>query len=215
MVRYLKFIVLVFGSIGLIVASFFYLQNRKDISIVGDYSDQFEYEYLQSNCPNAINEYYFPCLQDIYNDFAQKVSLTGLSMGMKMAYNVMDDDKDMNKNFSSKELNHLEYTLNYLEINNIAMSNAYKRYHGFSFMYGGYIASLQERYYPKAFEFSENLLIGLQSEKGIKQIKDREIHDDFLKRFEALKVRYYQIKTDVNAYLKKTQKELMSNSKDN
>ena len=116
MVRYLKYIVLIFGGIGLFAASFFYLQNKNDITVALEYRSKIDYEHLNKNCPIKEKDYIFPCIKNEFKEFLDHVSLTGTSMGMKMVFNVMDDDRAQTTVFPSEELKALHFSINYLEL---------------------------------------------------------------------------------------------------
>lgn len=213
MIKYLKYIVIIFGSIGILVGSFFYYQNRQDISMAMEYNKILDYEYLKQNCLGIEKEYYFPCLKNKFAEYLKKVSLTGTNMGMKMVFTVMDDDKDNTKIFTDEKHKNIEYSINYLEINNMAIANAYKRYFGMEMMYGGFLATLENKFYVKAYEFSDNLIIGLDSHDGIQSIKDEQVRDQLNERFQQVKSNYYQLKEEVTEFLAKETKRLSALSK--
>lgn len=197
MVRYLKYIVAVFGTLGLLIGSFFYYQNRVDISQVFKYKKTIDYAFQKKNCSTPDDIY--PCLKVEFISFLKGVSLTGTSMGLKMMFNVMDDVKASTKIYTSKEVKDFNFALYYLEINNLAMDNAYRRYFGFSSLYGGFISSL-ENYYSKAYVFSDNLIIGLNSSKGIQSLKPSKEKVILQNKFKIIKEQYYSIKEDVERF---------------
>lgn len=197
MVRYLKLIIIIFGSIGIIAASFFYFQNKTDISYALEYADKIDYAELAKSCPDG---YIYPCLRDVFESYLAEVSLTGTSMGLKMVFSVMDYDKDRTKRFKSEQHRDLQYSINYLEINNMAIKNPIKRYHGFDSLYGGYIATLT-RYYDKAYHFSDNIIIGLEGHEGIKTLNDKALEADLTQQLEVLKNDYYSTKQVVEIFL--------------
>jgi len=187
MIKYLKWIVLVFGTIGVIAASFFYLQNRTDIGVALEYRGRIDYRYLHENCREKEKDYLFVCIKNEFEKYLEMVSLTGTSMGLKMVFNVMDQDQDTTTIFgNNNELKRLHFTINYIEINNLAMNNAYRRYFGFKSMYGGYIASLQQ-FYRKANAFNDNLIIGMEGPEGISKIVDPTKKQDLTTRLESSK----------------------------
>ena len=132
MVRYLKWIVIIFGSIGLLIGSFFYLQNKEDIHVAWRYKDKIDYLYLSEKCEQ---NYVFPCLKPLMNEYFQKVSMTGIGFGMKMAFTVMDQDKDNTDFFKSEQEKNMRFSLNYLVLNNMAMNRVYQNYHGFLLLF--------------------------------------------------------------------------------
>ena len=212
MVRYLKYIVLIFGSLGIIIGSFFVYQNRIDISAAMEYNSILDYDHLKSNCDNIEKDYYFPCLKDKFAQFLSKVSLTGTNIGMKMVFTVIDEDKGRTTFFETDKQKQIEYTINYLEINNMAIDNVYRRYFGMETMYGGFIASLN-KYYEKAYEFSENLIIGLESHEGIKSLSKEEYRQQALSRFQIVKENYYRIKKESQSFIESEVKRLEASIK--
>lgn len=211
MVRYLKYIVLIFGGIGVLAGSFFYLQNKKDISAALDYRSRIDYDFLRSSCSLPIGESIFSCLKTEFDSYLKEVSLTGTSFGLKMVFNVLDEDKDSLTRFKDENLKNFFYSLHYLELNNMAMNNVYRRYHGFSFLYGGFVASLKQ-YNAKARRFSQDIIIGLEGPKGLVLIKDSEEYDEFFKRFNRVKNEYYKIKTESDDYIEKEWERLEASS---
>lgn len=200
MVRYLKYIVIIFTAIGLVAVSFFFMQNKKDILLAMEHEDYIDYDYLTENCQQKQGNSIYPCLKVQFNKYAEKVSLTGVSMGLKMVFNVMDEDKEKNSFYSSKDIRDLHYSIHYLEINNIAISQPYKRYHGFKNLYGGYLASLQQ-FYKKSYEFSENIIIGLEGSEGLKKIIDQSEYQRLELRLKSVKERYFALKKQIDSYL--------------
>lgn len=205
MVRYLKYIVIIFGSIGIIAASFFYLQNKTDISMALEYKSKLDYDYLSDTCSSK--EYIYPCLKSEFNDYLQHVSMTGTSMGLKMVFTVMDEDKALTKKFKSDDIKNFHFSVNYLEINNLAMNNAYKRYFGFKSLYGGFVSTL-EQYYKKAYEFNDNIILGLESVDGIEKVSNPEEVKLLKSRLELAKDDYYKIKNEVQQFLESEFKKL-------
>lgn len=212
MIRYLKYIVIIFGSIGLLVAGFFYYQNRQDISKAMEYNKILDYDYLVQNCQKVEKNYYYPCLKEKFSQYLSEVSLTGTNMGMKMVFTVMDDDKDHSKIFTNEKFKQIQYSINYLEINNMAIANGYKRYFGMESMYGGFIATLH-KFYDEAYDFSDNLIIGLESHEGISAIADEALKKQASERFQLVKEEYYQLKEQVTNFLENESKRLEALSK--
>lgn len=193
MIKYVKYIVLIFGGVGLFAGSFFYMQNKRDIKTALEYKSRIDYDYLKLNCSREREDYLFPCIKKEFEAFLQLVSLTGTGMGLKMVFNVMDEDRARTNFFTSKELKELHFSINYLEINNLALDNAYRRYFGFQGLYGGFIASLK-RYYSKGYEFSENIIWGLEGEEGIKKILIAKEKINLEERLDKVKRDFYEIK---------------------
>ena len=202
MIRYLKYIVIVFGSIGIAVGGFFAYQNRVDLSHALEYRKIIDYEYLQKYCLGVDKRYFYPCLKDKYIEYLEKVSLTGTNIGLRMMFSVIEDDKANVEKFESENLKNLVYTLNYLEVNNLTMDNAYRRYFGLPALYGGFLSSLNE-YYPRAFRFSEDLIAGMESPNGLDSITDSATRDQLDSRFQAIRENYYQIKQEALDFIEK------------
>lgn len=200
MVRYLKYIVLVFGSLGILIGGFFFFQNKQDIFTAWEYSSRLDSEFLKEQCPQSPT--IMPCLQLEFAEFARKASLTGMSIGMKMAFNIIDEEKYSQKIFSNENYKNVFYSLVYLKINNLALGHVYKNYHGFDVFYPGYIGSLP-KFYEDGFEFSENLIHGLQGPEGIEVIADEKIRAAVLRDFEQVEAKFYDIKNDVEAFIEK------------
>jgi hypothetical protein len=201
MVRYLKYIVIVFSLIGLLAGSFFFMQNRIDLMVAMDYSNQFEYDYQSAKCDRESKDYLFPCFKNLFAEYLTHVSLTGTGIGMKMMFNLMDEDREKTSFYKGQpDLQSLHFTVNYLEVNNLALNNVYRRYHGFDALYGGYIASL-ERYYDKGINFSQNLINGFEGPDGFSKVKDKVELEKLTQRFNAAKDDFYQIKNEAKVFI--------------
>ena len=201
MVRYLKYIVIVFSLIGLLAGSFFFMQNRIDLMVAMDYSDRFEYYFQYENCKRERKDYLFPCFKTLFEEYLTHVSLTGTGIGMKMMFNLMDEDREKTSFFKDQaDLQNFHFTINYLEVNNLALNNVYRRYHGFAPLYGGYIASL-ERYYDKGIIFSQNLINGFEGPDGISSVKDKAEFEKLNQRFNAAKGEFFRIKNEVKVFI--------------
>jgi len=212
MVKYLKYIVIIFGSIGVMIGAFFYYQNREDISKAMEYNTTLDYDNLKQNCLGIVDNYIYPCLKKEFSNYLSKVSLTGTNIGMKMVFTAMDSDKHNSKKFTDENHKQIEYSINYLELNNMAINNAYRRYFGSETMYGGFVASLN-KYYGKAYEFSENIILGLDSHDGIQSLKDEAHKAQAAKRFHVAKERFYALKLEVEAFIEAEIKRLEVESK--
>jgi hypothetical protein len=212
MVRYLKWIIIIFGSIGICVATFFFLQNKHDISRAMDYKSKIDYAYLEENCPEASGKYYTPCLTNVFAEYLSDVSFTGTNIGMKMVFNVIDKDKDNVTFFKTELSKDIHYSLNYLEINNLALAHAYKKYFGFDFLYGGFIATLNENY-VRGYIFSENIFIGLDGPDGIKKITNEELKKSLSIRLKKIKTNFYRIKLEVETFVESEKIKLTASHK--
>ena len=199
MVRYLKLIVIIFGSIGLLVGSFFYYQNRVDIGLAWKYSDQIDYDYLASQC-NEPPVYVYPCLYKVMQEYFGQTSLTGTSFGMKMAFNVMEEDKFKTNIFPNEQLKNVQYALNQIEFNNLALDSAYKHYYGLEGLYGGFLSSIR-RFFEKGSYYTDGLVQGLEGEDGISKVKDEKLREELQNKLNKLKKRYYVVKKEMNDFL--------------
>lgn len=192
MVRYLKYIVLVFGSLGLMIGSFFFFQNKEDILQAWSASEKIDYAYLAQNCDAEKSA--MSCLEREFAEYAKKVSITGMGIGMKMVFNVIDHEKFSVRPLESEIESKIYYSLVYLRINNSAMANVYKNYNGFQVFYAGFIGSLP-KFYEDAFEFSENLLNGLHGPDGIEQLADGEKKQQYLSELKEVEDNYFRLKS--------------------
>ena len=208
MVKYLKYIVLVFGSIGIIAGSFFGLQNKQDILHAYNHSDKFDYDYLQKSCHLRQGESIFPCLKYEFEQFLPGVSLTGTSIGLKMIFNLLEEDRRKLTTLTDPDAISFTYSLYHLEINNMAMNNAYQNYFGFSFLYGGFISSLKQ-YYLKAHRFSQDIITGLEGPSGLVLLKGTKNFDRLQTEFSRIKDDYYRIKKEANTEIDKIWNRLM------
>lgn len=183
MIRYLKYIFLGFGLLAIGIGTFFFLNNKKDLQIAWDSKNELSYDYLSKNCPENGVKYFYPCFREHLQAYMEKVSLTGISIGLKLAFNFMEEDKQNTSKFANEKVKLLNYSINYLEVNNLAIANSYKRFFGFEFTYPGFVSRLRD-YYKGAYEFSENLIHGLRGKDGIVSIEDEEVRMELTKRFE-------------------------------
>ncbi len=209
MIKYLKYIILIFGSIGILAASFFIYQNRIDLKVALNYRSIIDYEYLEKHCLNTNQSYYYPCLKEKYQDYLKLVSFTGTNIGLRMMFSVMEEDKLKAQSFVNENHKNMVYTVNYLEINNFTMDNAYKKYFGLKSLYGGFLATLSE-YYIKAQRFSEDLIRGLESKDGLGLIDDEAERLRLKLRFEKVKQDYYRIKEEAADFIRKETVQLKS-----
>lgn len=208
MLRFLKYIFLVFGSIALAIMFFFFWNNKVDVTTALDYRKQLSYDGLKQTCLNVDKGYYFPCLKERFSEYAKKVSLTGISIGMKFVFDSMDEDKENVKYFKTDKLRDLHYSLNYLEINNIVIDNAYKRFFGFNldFSYSHYIIRLRD-HYKNAYKFSDNLILGIKGDEGISSIIDENERKALELRFEIIEKRYNEVRAQADDFIAKEVKK--------
>lgn len=202
MLKFLKYIFLIFGSIAFIIMLFFFWNNKHDVTTAFEYRNQLSYDGLKQTCVNVQKDYYYPCLRERFADYAQKVSLTGISIGLKFVFDTLDDDKENVKFFQSEKIRDLHYSINYLEINNIVIENAYKRFFGFNldFSYSHYIIRMRD-HYENAYKFSDNLLIGLKGDEGISSVKDPVVAQQLVLRLEAVEAQYKKVKNDADKFI--------------
>ena len=197
MVRYLKYIIIIFGGLGLLVGSFFYLQNKNDIQRAWSFSHRIDYEYLKKMCQPAKMVYI--CLEQEFGEFAEQASLTGMGIGMKMAFNVMDRQQ---AEMGTSNFNKFSHSIYYLRLNNLALKHVYKNYFGFKSFYPGFIGSLP-RFYQKGFEFSENIINGLEGPEGLQVLESSEEVKSLRRKLEQAKTEYFHTKSQVNDFIEK------------
>lgn len=199
MIRYLKYIFLIFGTLALLIIGFFVFQNKEDLSLVMEFRSKLSYDTVSENCPDAQGSYYFPCFKPVFEEFTSKGSLTAIGFGLKMAFNFMDDDKESTTLFPTQKQKDVAYALDYLELNNIAIAASNKSFKGFDNMYGGYLSSLRE-FLEGAKKFSDNLIAGLEGEDGIAAIEDKSAKAMFSERFKIVKSEYDRVYTQVREF---------------
>ena len=171
MLRFLKYIFLIFGSIALAIMIFFYFQNKEDLKVVWSYYDVIDYKVIDSKCPQ--NQYF--CFTEQFDSMASQVSITGLSLGLKLAFNYLEEAKSR----SNSEYKNIEFALKHLEVNNIVIKYTSHRFHGFKKLYGGYIGKMID-FFKSSKKFSQNLIIGLtKSDEGLKSVQDEVIREKY------------------------------------
>ena len=189
MIRYLKYVFLIFGGLGLSIMAFFYYQNHHDLHLVWDYSDELDYEEIAEDCSKAQGSYYYPCFLEEFKELVEQSGITGISFGLKLAFNFMDEDKATTTLFENEKVKDIEYALNYLEINNLAIRNSYQRFFGIRNMYSGYLSSLRD-FLDGAEKFSQNLIDGLDGEDGISSIENDQARERVELRYEEVLSEY-------------------------
>jgi len=198
MFRFLKWTFLILGTLGLLIMIFFYSQNRQDLHLYYFGKDSLSYDSVKNNCPQASQEYYFKCFIESFKKYLQEVSLTGTSLGLKSAFTFIDEDKLNNKAFKGIE-NDVRYALNHLKLNNLALDNATKRFHGFEFTYGGYIGKISD-FNEKANDFSLGIIEGLKSDSGIKALPVT-LRDKYSIELQSLEFEFIKVSKTVQAWL--------------
>ncbi len=208
MIRFLKYIFLVFGLLAISIAGFFAYNNRVDLKRAYAVKNIISFDYAKNNCPEVKEKLSsFPCLKLKLDQYFSDVSLTGISIGLKFAFNFLDEDRENSHYEAGEKFKEFIYTLHYLELNNMAIKQSTKRYFGFSFMYSGYIGSL-ERFSEKSFEFSENLIKGLRSKEGIQVLKEPELVKSLNERLLILEKEYLNYKEETKSFINQEIKRL-------
>ena len=167
MLRFLKWIFLIFGGIALCIMTFFFIQNKHDLGVAWDYKNRLNYNVIKENCKSGQN-YNYPCFKNEFETYIKEVSLTGISIGLKFAFNFMEEDKtnieDLKGGEKEKEI---VYSLNHIELNNIALRNTYRRFFGFKFTYGGFVGKIQENLERSTY-FADGILVDCKEKKGFR-----------------------------------------------
>ena len=201
MLRFLKWIFLIFGGLGLVIMSFFYVQNRTDLHLYFDNKNTLDYSYLKETCKDIDNSYYFDCFYNNFDVYLEKVSLTGISLGLKTAFSFSDRDKLSNTLYGENEKeNDIRFALNHLLVNNLALDNSTKRFHGFDFTYGGYIGKVKD-FLDRGMAFSDGIITGLKGADGIKALGDTEQANAFSLELKSVEEKYRSIQLAINAWL--------------
>jgi hypothetical protein len=167
-----------------VIISFFVYQNKKDLSIAYDYYDKLSYDYQVEHCKDQ-NGYNFPCFLDDFESYLENVSLTGVSIGLKLSFNYLDDEKESVSLFRSEKVKDIHYTVNYLKLNNLAIRYCCDHFYGFDYLYSGYLSSLR-RFLDKGESFSMNLIEGLRSDEGIKELSDASERQKYYAQINAI-----------------------------
>ncbi len=201
MLRFLKWIFLIFGGLALVIMTFFFIQNKHDLTMAFEHRTQLNYAGMRQTCLNVEKEYYFPCFKESFSMYLEKVSMTGMSLGLKIAFNFIDDDKANTKYFDSELERDLTYSLHYLEINNLAVAQSYKRFFGLDFTYGGFVGKVQDNL-DRATMFSEGIIKGLQGKDGITKLNNPALEEQMHTKLSELENDFAQKKNEVTAWLK-------------
>ena len=212
MIRYLKYIFLVFALLAIGVSSFFFLNNKKDILVAFEIKERLKYETIANNCEQAKNKYFYPCFKEEFADYLDKVSITGVSIGLKLAFNFLEQDQERTTAFKNEIIKNLHYSINYLELNNMAIDNSYRRYYGYGFAYPGYISKLEDNF-RNAYEFSENIVHGLRGREGIASVEDSESQKELTQRFENAIKHFNEVKTQSDQFVQQEKKRLLEEYK--
>ncbi|MCT4641972.1 MAG: hypothetical protein N4A33_06695 [Bacteriovoracaceae bacterium] len=204
MIRFLKYIFLIFGGLAALIITFFYIQNKEDLSVAYNYKNKLDYDVILKTCKSDLDKSYYKCFEREFNDYASQVSLTGLSLGLKLAFNFLEEDK---KKADFKYPNIIS-ALNHLKINNIVIKNTMNRFHGFDFTYGGYIGKMRD-FLDKAREFSDNLIKGLKEDKeGLSSIREQNKKSDLKQELLHIENEYKRSSKTIEAFIKSEIKRL-------
>lgn len=174
---------------------FFYFQNKEDLKVVWEYKDIIDYKVIHEKCPEKSYE----CFIADFESMAKEVSITGLSLGLKLAFNYLEESKQKSK----KKYKDIEFALKHLEVNNIVIKYTNNRFHGFKNLYGGYIGKMID-FFKSSKNFSDNLIIGLKkSEDGLKSVDDQEKKAQFSNWLEKVINNYNNYKEKIQSFLDK------------
>lgn len=201
MLRFLKWIFLIFGGLALGIMTFFFIQNKHDLTMAFEHRTQLNYSGMKQTCLNIEKDYYFPCFKKSFTKYLEKVSMTGMSLGLKMAFNFVDDDKANTKFFNSEIERDLTYSLHYLEINNLAIAQSYKRFFGLEFTYGGFVGKVQDNL-ERASKFAEGIVKGLKGKDGITKLNNPILEEQMYTKLSKLEDEFAQKKQEVESWLK-------------
>ena len=193
MIRYLKYVFLTFGLLALGLMTFFYQQNKKDIALALEYRGKLDRAEVQKNCASDQQGSLYSCFKNKVTPFFEQAGLTGLSLGLRFAFNFLEEDKAKTQVYADNQAaKDVFYALHYLEMNNLVLKNVTHQFHGFQFTYGGYLSRMKDLL-DKAKKFSDNLILGIESDDGLAKLRDH--HD-----YEALKKRFLDLKKNYNQY---------------
>ncbi len=200
MLRFLKWIFFVFGGLGILIMSFFFIQNKHDLKMYFSSKDSYSYETIKLSCSDVKDEYYYPCFEAVFKKYLEKVSLTGTSLGLKSAFNFIEIDRENQKAFEYENEVKIRYALNHLRLNNLALNNSVKRFFGLEFTYGGYVGKIKD-FNTEAVEFSDGIIEGLNGDDGIDSTQDPELKEAFKKEFMGVAAEYEAAKNNVQKWL--------------
>jgi hypothetical protein len=200
MLRFLKWIFLIFGGLGLTILSFFFIQNKHDLIEAFQHKDKLSYENVKASCLDVQADYYYPCFQKRFEDYLKNVSLTGTSIGLKFAFNFIEEDKKNTSYFIDTAEKDVEYALHYLTLNNLAIVNSTQRFFGLSFTYGGYVGKIKDNL-EKAQEFSRGIIEGLEGSEGLARISDQVKKDFYQSRLHETVIQYELAVKTVQSWL--------------
>lgn len=182
------------------LCAIFFFNNKNDVFVSLSDKEKLTYEYAVANCSEVENKVYAPCLLKNVEDFFKKVSLTGVSVGLNYGFIFLEEDKKQSEAYPEGIERDVLYSLFYLRLNNLAISYSNEQFLGISFLYGFFISGLYD-FYSKAFDFSEDMIKGLQSEDGISKIEDEELRMSFQQEFVLIEKRYLELREEKEKFL--------------
>lgn len=199
MFRFLKWIFLIFGGLAISIISFFVYQNRTDLKLAYNNYEKLSYEYQVEHCKDP-EGYNYPCFEDAFESYVEQASLTGLSIGLKLAFTYIDNERENTNKFTSLDQKNIQYTINYLRINYLATKECDQRFFGFEYLYSGYLSSIRD-FLAKSKQFSINLIKGLRGEDGIAKLNDEGLEQHYLAEVDVLESQILELiamKSQVN-----------------
>lgn len=170
MIRYVKYIGLVFGSLMGCLVAFFAYQNWPDLSAAYEYRTKLSYENIAQSCESKFCGSNYYCFAQKYSEYLDQVGLTGINIGLKMGFNFLEEDRSHQLEPQSVKAQSC-YALFHLNMNNFAINQVARRFTGLDFTYGTFLSSSQD-FLKKAEKFSDGLLTGLDSNQGIEQLAE-------------------------------------------
>lgn len=200
MLRFLKWIFLVFGGLGVLILSFFYIQNKHDLNLFFKNKETLSYEYSIKTCLEVSQNYFYPCFEKNFNNYLSMVSLTGTSLGLKAAFNFIEEDRQNQKKYKTEKESSIRYALNHLRINNLALKNATQRFFGLEFTYGGYVGKIKD-FQVEAKDFSDGIIKGLEGKDGVESILDPDLLSEFKSELTLILSEYKSVQQALDEWL--------------
>lgn len=189
------------------MAGIFFVHNKTDILNAWEARGKYSYRHMTQTCLEVKDKVYAPCFLKKVEEFFKSVSLTGVSVGVSFGLEFMEEDKKNSERYPEGIQRDIQYALYYLELNNLALDYANKQFLGIKAFYGFFLSALYN-YYSKAFEFSEDMIKGLESDEGLLKIEDEALRQKFTQRFKALKERYLDLREEKENWLEKEKNRL-------
>lgn len=178
-----------------------------------DYNNKLSFNSIVEQCPKDP----YQCYLKEYREYMGLVGLTGLSIGLKKSFNFLDELKQYQTQGRTDlpEEIPLEYALYYLEINNIALSQTLRRYHGYDFMRGGNYSSYRD-FFKKSFAFADELVLEIDKMPylfqydGPSELSLMKKKKELISEYQLLKKnKQQQLENEIAAFIK--EKESASN----